>query len=225
MSLHESAGSLGGADRRGTPARLLGRLRSLGDPDRYGAVAAGACAVHCAATPLILVFLPAIAGAWMSPEVHWITAGVSLPLAGWVLFRGLRRHPSRWITACAILGAAGIIAGLVLPETHVPGAAPAHASDASVAPDVHDHAAHDCSEHGDHDHGAHAHAHDDSGPTEVVECCPTVTLGPDGRFAVHVPPASATTLAGGLLLFSAHVGNLVRRRRAGDCCEEPTGKR
>lgn len=201
MSTRQSAPPLVAPRRRAPLSSPFALLRKLGgrfaDPDRFGAVAAGACAVHCAATPLILVFLPAIGGAWASPEVHWITAAISLPLAGWVLFRGLRRHPSRGIATCAVLGMVGIVVGLILPEL-----------DPNLLAFVHGHepAA----------PGAPASACD-----TCTSCCPTVEVTEDGKITAHVPPASVTTFAGGLLLCTAHVGNLARRKRScpDGCCD------
>ena len=195
MSTHESAG-LATSRRRSLLSLPFTFLRNLGgrfaDPDRFGAIAAAACAVHCALTPLILIFLPAIGGAWASPEVHWITAAISLPLAGWILFRGLRRNPSRWIATCAVLGMIGVIVGLILPEIDTSNLAFAHAPEPveEVA------AASSCE--------------------SCASCCPSVEVAEDGEITAHIPPASATTFAGGLLLCTAHIGNLARRKRGCD---------
>lgn len=153
--------------------------------DRWGAIASGACAVHCALTPFILLLVPVLGSAWASPVVHWVIAAVALPLAALVLFRGYRKHRQRWIAACAILGMTAVIIGLVLPGLPGSGGSPAaaapHATEAACA-----------------DH-----------------CCPTLHIQDDGATTVAVPPASVATFIGGIFLVLAHIGNLRRCRRCG----------
>ena len=163
---------------------------SSGAFNRLGAFAAAACAVHCMVTPLILVLAPALGGAWMSPAVHWTLAAVSLPLAAWLLFRDMRGHRRHWISVVAIVGMISIVTGLAYPEL-----TPLWAGPSNEVPTV------------------------VPATTCAKDCCPSVSVGPDGRVSANVPLTSAATMLGGLCLCVAHVGNLHRRRN--NKCEEP----
>ena len=85
------------------------------DLDRIGIIASAACVVHCMLTPVLLLFLPVFGARWSDGIVHWVLAGLVLPLALIVLYRGFSRHRTRWVLALGALGAAGITLGLVLP--------------------------------------------------------------------------------------------------------------
>ncbi|MEM6459616.1 MAG: MerC domain-containing protein [Planctomycetota bacterium] len=84
--------------------------------DRIGLVASLACAVHCLAAPFVLMLMPLVGGTWSHPAAHWVLAALVLPLAGWVVWRGFRRHRRRSAPIAAALGAGFIVAGLILPE-------------------------------------------------------------------------------------------------------------
>ncbi|MEM9252911.1 MAG: MerC domain-containing protein, partial [Planctomycetota bacterium] len=100
----------------GTPMTTPTGLASAeGRWDLVGIVASGACAVHCVATPFLLLLLPAFGTAWSNAWVHWALAAVVLPLAFVVIGRGYRAHRRRSTLVLAGLGAAGIVAGLFLP--------------------------------------------------------------------------------------------------------------
>ena len=65
--------------------------------DTLGIIASVACAVHCAATPLLLAFLPALTFTeWMaSPRFHQVAAGICVgmvALAIWPAFMRFRDY-------------------------------------------------------------------------------------------------------------------------------------
>ena len=58
--------------------------------DRLGVLAAGICAIHCMAAPVVLAFAPLVGGLWTSPATHWAFAAISLPAAISLLRRNMR---------------------------------------------------------------------------------------------------------------------------------------
>lgn len=161
-----------------SPGAAHEQPRDLSRFDRIGAFASGACAVHCAATPFVLMLAPVLGAVWADPIVHWIIAGVSLPLAALVLTRGYRRHQKRWIATSAAIGITAIVVGLWIPglpgSSAAPNSAQPHASSAA------------CQEH----------------------CCPTLHVSDAGTTQLTIPPASIATFIGGVFLVLAHIGNL-----------------
>ncbi len=155
--------------------------------DRLGIAASLACAVHCMAAPFLLLLLPAAGSVWSHPAVHWVLAALVLPLALIVVFRGYRHHRRRFALVAAVLGAAFIVAGLVIPAM------------ASVAPS-----------------GAEVSAaglgHTDAGvaaDTCTDTCCPSITQDAStGAISFNFPPASIVTMIGSAFLIIAHGINL-----------------
>ncbi len=146
--------------------------------DRLGVVAAGTCAVHCMAAPVILAFAPLIGGIWTSPLTHWAFAAVSLPAAISLLRRNMRRLPPRLrgiLTGLATAGSLLILLGLAVPGSawaqtvglHLPCPSWLSVQEASGC---------------------------------VDECCASVQ-----ESRLFVPLASLLTMGGGLLLVTAHV--------------------
>lgn len=86
--------------------------------DRLGMLLSGVCLVHCIALPLIVLVFP---GVLMSQHadttVHWILLGVVLPVSGFALWQGFRRHGSRQAIA---IGGVGLVF-LALGVLHVMG--------------------------------------------------------------------------------------------------------
>jgi hypothetical protein len=81
--------------------------------ERWVALGSAACAVHCAASPALVMLLPLLA--WGEVVERGLIL-LLIPLAAWVMWRGLRRH-GQWGPALAV--AAGIMFWLVsLPEVH-----------------------------------------------------------------------------------------------------------
>ncbi|MEM0914183.1 MAG: MerC domain-containing protein [Planctomycetota bacterium] len=162
--------------------------------DLVGIVASGACAVHCVATPFLLMFLPALGAAWSNAWVHWALAAVVLPLAFVVIGRGYRAHRRRSTLVLAGLGAAAIVAGLFLPAGDGlsftwPGAASASSPPVLVV---------------------NTPSAATSGAVACTDtCCPSVAVdAATGATHVGLPWGSVATLAGGVLLVLAHGINL-----------------
>jgi len=84
--------------------------------DRIGVFASVLCAIHCAVTPFLLIFLPAFGEMWAHPASHWIAAAFVVPLAGVMVARGFRVHRKKWILGAGLLGISLILAGAALPH-------------------------------------------------------------------------------------------------------------
>ena len=84
--------------------------------DRLGVALSILCAVHCLATPPLLLLLPTFGRLWSHPASHWGMAAVVVPLALFSLPKGLRLHGRRWVLGCGILGVSLILLGAALPS-------------------------------------------------------------------------------------------------------------
>ena len=146
--------------------------------DRLGVLAAGICAVHCMAAPVVLAFAPLVSGLWTSPATHWAFAAVSLPAAISLLRRNMRHHRPgvrRILSALATVGCTLIVLGLMVPGS-------AWAQTVGVDLPCPDWLA-------------------TQQRTECVdECCASVQAS-----RVFIPLASLLTMTGGVLLVTAHV--------------------
>jgi hypothetical protein len=81
--------------------------------ERWVAWGSAACAVHCAASPVLVVLLPFLA--WGEVVERGVILAL-IPLAAWLVWRGLRRH-GQWGPVVPV--AAGIMCWLIaLPESH-----------------------------------------------------------------------------------------------------------
>lgn len=98
------------------PATVSTRHVPAARLDKMGIAASLTCAVHCLATPILLLLLPVAGAIWAHPLAHWVLAALVLPLALVVVYRGYRHHRRHSAMAAAVLGASFIIAGLLLPE-------------------------------------------------------------------------------------------------------------
>lgn len=81
------------------------------------------CLVHCLALPLLLLALPAIAGAIFASEMfHLVAAALVVPAAALAFFLGYRRHRALFP---AMLGSAGVacIVAALFPALGEPAAA------------------------------------------------------------------------------------------------------
>lgn len=85
--------------------------------DRTGLLLSVMCLVHCAALPLSVVLLPTAAGLLLdhSSAFHWLLLGFALPVSGFALWLGSRRHRRPGALA---LGLAGLVA-MLLGVSHV----------------------------------------------------------------------------------------------------------
>ncbi|MEM6854770.1 MAG: MerC domain-containing protein [Planctomycetota bacterium] len=165
--------------------------------DRLGIIASLACVVHCLAAPFLLLLLPTLGSMWSHPAAHWVLAALVLPLAGVVIWRGYRLHRKRLALIAVSLGAALIVAGLVLPALPAEGGTAASAASAeSFQFGLVGHAVSD---------GETAGAE----PACTESCCPSLTPDPEtGSLAMSIPPAGIVTLVGSVLLVFAHGINL-----------------
>lgn len=79
----------------------------------------GLCAIHCAATPFLLLLFP-LAGEMMeNPWIHWGLALFVVPIGSFAFYSGYRHH-GRW--QVPVLGAIGltvITGALLIPEGYV----------------------------------------------------------------------------------------------------------
>ena len=150
--------------------------------DRVGIAASLACAIHCLATPFLLLLLPVAGTIWAHPLVHWVLAALVLPLALVVVYRGYRHHRRHTAMVAAVLGAGFIVAGLLLPEfAGFVGSNPPSVEAAPLAE------ATPCTE----------------------TCCPTLSFDQTtGAARFNFPAGSIATLIGSVLLVLAHAINL-----------------
>ncbi|MEM9352304.1 MAG: MerC domain-containing protein [Planctomycetota bacterium] len=75
--------------------------------DRAGLVASVACAIHCAAMPLVIGYLPMLGLSWLADEsFHKVMALVCFGLAALAFLPGWRRHGS---LAPVLVGSTGVV--------------------------------------------------------------------------------------------------------------------
>ncbi len=85
--------------------------------DRAGMFVSFICAIHCIALPILLPFLPLLAGSFFWAEgVEETVVVASLLIAGPTLFRGYLQHRKFWVLLAFGLGLAFI---LLRPDAHV----------------------------------------------------------------------------------------------------------
>ncbi|MEM0895461.1 MAG: MerC domain-containing protein [Verrucomicrobiota bacterium] len=92
-------------------------VRSIQPPDFdiAGVGLAVLCAIHCAVTPVLLIFAPAFGKIWSHPASHWLVALFVVPLAIATMRQGYRKHRKKWILACGTLGVALVLVGSAVP--------------------------------------------------------------------------------------------------------------
>ena len=176
------------------------RVRSCSLSDRIGIFASILCAVHCLATPFILLFAPVFGGIWAHPASHWGVALFVVPLAGFTMVKGYRMHRRKWVIACGFSGILLIVSGALLPYFETlssPVIALPESDDVEFIYEVKDDVA-------------------------IVECqdscCPSIIQNAEGASVLHIPIASVVTTLGGIALILTHLGNLCR---CGRCRETP----
>ncbi len=181
--------------------------------DRLGIAASALCAVHCAATPILLACLPTLQFTeWMaSPEFHQIAAMVCVSLVFISIWPAFHRYRDYRVLGLSTSGLALILAAaFLLPdsccssccstESGTPGF-----SFASTSPqDHHDHSDHD---HAGHDHAGHYLT---SGNASTSESAGSELAFAGMGSAVFAKIQPWMTPLGGLLLIAAHFLNLRR---------------
>ena len=171
--------------------------------DRLGIIASVTCAIHCAATPILLAFLPALKlTEWMaSPRFHQIAAVVCVgmvSIAIWPAFRRFRDYRVLWLSSAG-LGLL-IAAAFVLPDECC-----SQAVAGTVTADPH--AGHNHPATGTHSHDHATHAHSATVSTASI-------ISPD--LLASLQPWM--TPIGGLMLVVAHCLNLHRVSCSGSSC-------
>ncbi len=87
--------------------------------DRLGILLSSLCAIHCLATPLLLLALP-VAGEFF--EAEWIHVGMALfvlPVGLLAFFSGFRHHRQKRVLSLGILGLALVAGASFLPHEFV----------------------------------------------------------------------------------------------------------
>jgi hypothetical protein len=73
--------------------------------DRIGMGLSILCAVHCLATPLVILSLPILARYYLvHPLFHFLLAGVIIPVGLIAFVAGLRHHRNWWVLVLGIPG-------------------------------------------------------------------------------------------------------------------------
>ncbi len=201
--------------------------------DRIGVIASILCAIHCAATPIVLLVLPAFGKVWTHPASHWIMASLVIPLAAFMVVMGFRKHRRKWIIASGGLGILFVLLGAAAPsfgKNSGPGATEAaglvasgessqsadgECEEATCASECEDALSESDSERAGSDYSDAAAS--EAGEECVDACCPSIQEAADGGWRIHVPLASILTTIGGFFLIVTHIGNLWRCKC--DCCE------
>jgi hypothetical protein len=169
--------------------------------DRIGIAASALCAVHCAATPVLLACLPTLQFTeWMaSPEFHQIAAIICVSLVSISIWPAFHRHRDYRVLGLSTTGLALILgAAFLLPDSCC--------STESGSPRIaftstnsHDHSGHD---HSGHDHTLGIASTLESGASDMA------FSGMGTAVFAKVQPWM--TPVGGLLLIAAHFLNLRR---------------
>ena len=180
--------------------------------DCVGVVCSCACAVHCAAMPFVIGWLPALGLTWLADEgFHQWMVAICFLLAVVAVLPGYRRHRKLLVPLLALAGVSVLATGAfaVPDDCCQQSLADVHAS-ASPADGV--------SETSDS-------ATSESGHDACCEHCPDETTAGSGTPVLAASVfgfplgwlSRLITPAGGLLLVAAHLLN----RRCCDCCERP----
>jgi len=177
--------------------------------DRLGIAASALCAVHCAATPILLACLPTLQFTeWMaSPEFHQIAAIVCVSLVSISIWPAFHRHRDYRVLGLSTSGLALILAAaFLLPDSccSTESGTQRFAFASTSSHDHHDHSGHD---HAAHEHAGHDHSSDNPSTSETGGSeLALAGMGP----AVFSKVQPWMTPLGGLLLIAAHFLNLRR---------------
>ena len=83
--------------------------------DRFGVFASVLCAIHCIATPFILLLLPALGEFWAHPATHWGVALFVIPIAALMMSKGYKRHRRKLIIGIGGAGILLVLSGAIAP--------------------------------------------------------------------------------------------------------------
>ena len=202
-----------------------------GGGDRIGVFASVLCAIHCAATPFLLLFLPVFGKVWSHPASHWIMALLVVPLAGVTVATGYKRHRRKWVIASGVLGIVFVLMGAAAPgfesnsgqntnnfsvvggvESGLEGVA----DDCEICASLSECEESSCEEASECTEMAALEGDSEGAAGECVDaCCPSIQATAEGGWKLHIPLASILTTIGGLFLIVTHIGNLCRC----PCCD------
>lgn len=87
--------------------------------DRIGIVLSSLCAIHCLATPLLILLLPVMGEFFHAEWVHILMAVVILPVGLFAFWSGYKHHRQVKVLSLGVLGLAMICAASVLPHEWV----------------------------------------------------------------------------------------------------------
>ncbi|MEM9016614.1 MAG: MerC domain-containing protein [Verrucomicrobiota bacterium] len=194
--------------------------------DRLGVVLSVLCAIHCAITPIFLIFLPTFGKIWSHPASHWGMALIVVPIAVWMITAGYRRHRRRWIVLTGVAGVGFVLFGAAIPylpigeSSDLAPAAPAQMkagageTEAARASEVFVWKAGEPMPGGETGTGEESEvfvwkAGEPMPGAECPDlCCPSFITDANGEKRLHIPLASIITTLGGLALIVTHLGNL-----------------
>ncbi|WP_374001777.1 MerC domain-containing protein [Bdellovibrio bacteriovorus] len=87
--------------------------------DRVGIFLSSLCAIHCLATPLLVLLLPVMGEFFHSEWVHLTMAVVILPVGLFAFWSGYKHHKQTRVFALGVLGLLMVAGASVLPHEWV----------------------------------------------------------------------------------------------------------
>ena len=169
--------------------------------DKIGVIASIICAIHCIATPFLLLVTPAFGSVWSHPSTHFVMALIVIPIAALMMAKGYKRHRKKWILRIGSAGILFIVAGTIAPVIQ---STFLNENTTIVSPNN--------SENGEVSNNLSVDECENS-------CCPTLESRAGGGFALKFPIASILTTIGGILLIVTHLTNLCSS--CPSCSREP----
>ncbi|MDF1813212.1 MAG: MerC domain-containing protein [Verrucomicrobiales bacterium] len=183
------------------------------DADRVGVFLSVLCAIHCAATPILLIVLPTFGKIWSHPASHWGMALFVVPIAVLMLTSGYRRHRKKWIIATGALGISLVIVGAILPYIEKSSSPEPVAVETKAEEEVFTYVV-GGSDTTEAEEAAFVYVKGEEMPETSCgsgctdNCCPSLITDADGKMRLNIPPASIVTTLGGVSLIITHMGNL-----------------
>lgn len=87
--------------------------------DRVGIVLSSLCAIHCLATPILILTLPVLGEFFHAEWVHLLMAIAILPVGLFAFWSGYKHHRQKSVLIMGVVGLAMICAASVLPHEWV----------------------------------------------------------------------------------------------------------
>lgn len=203
--------------------------------DRLGILASVVCAIHCAATPILIASLPTLKlTEWMAgPAFHQWAAAICIGLVAIAILPSFLKSWDYRVLGLSLSGIGLIVtAAFFMPDTCCTqplAAAGMMSSGTSTEPpsqshghDDHGHDAHGREDHG-HDHEGHNHAGHSHAGAGHHHADGEDAHGSDAAMVSIAGVQPWLTPLGGMLLILAHALNLKHRRRdLAACCPAPS---